>query len=240
MSKRKRKSRKNVKILSAILVVLIIIAIIIFHLDEKRDSESNATGSGESENSQEQSGITFPYVLEDEGIEIVSIFPYSGTNPDFDDEDCENVGALQVINQSGEHLEKADIDVMLSDGSKLEFQMEEIPGGKEVLAFEINNEEYESTKSVIEIQVDVKRASEKKLNEDVVKYELGEEEISLTNVSDTELADIKVKYHCSLNEMYFGGKCFSGVIETLKPGESAVLDASECYLGEVTVVDITY
>lgn len=225
--------------MSLILIVLVVVAIVIFQRD-KKEEVSNIAEKINSNQQQEIEGLVFPYVLEDEALEISSVFSYSGTNPDFDDEDCENVGAVQIINKSQKYMKKADIIVTLSDGSKLQFLLEDIPAGKEVMAFEIHNAEYDQSMTVLDIQADVQRVTEKNIDKEVVTYETGEEDIKITNVSDKSLVDVIVKYHCSLNEMYFGGKCFEDVIEVLQPNEKAVVDASECYLGEVTVVDITY
>ena len=48
-------------------------------------------------------------------------------------------------NKSGEYLESADIEVGLEDGSKLEFEIRDIPAGISVLAFEVKNTSYEDT-----------------------------------------------------------------------------------------------
>lgn len=226
-----KKQKRIMIILAVVLVLLLIWAAIVYHESSKEKK---------AEKTKEEQQITFPYELEDGKLILESVFPYTGTNLDCNEEEGEDIGAIQLTNMSDETLETADITVMMSDKSELKFRVEELPSGESVLAFDIENNVLDQSAEVIDITVETSYSSKTSLEEESFSMTIEEDQIQLTNVTQDDLKNISVKYHCRLNDMYFGGKCYESLVETLKAGETTVIDASECYLGEAAVISITY
>lgn len=170
---------------------------------------------------------------------IESLFQLSSINPDCNDEMGEDVASLQIENASDEYLKSADIQVLLHDGTEFKFHMEDVPAGKKVLAFELENQVYDKKSGVKDITVEAEYSAEASLMEGQVSASVDEAGLKLENTSGEALQNLTVKYHCLFEEMYYGGRSYAKTIESLAPGESTVVDTSECYLGEAAVVSIS-
>lgn len=195
----------------------------------------------EPEEVKENPKAVFPMVIEDGKITVESVFQYSGINPDYNEEICEEIGALQLKNTSAEYLESADITVKLLDQTELEFRVEDIPAGASVIAFETKNTIYDDEKTVEEILADAAwQQTDSLLIEEKMSFAIDGISILATNTSDEVLQNVVVKYHCSLDGIYFGGKSYEAALESVGPQESVTLDAAECYLGEAAVANVVY
>lgn len=220
----------------AILIIVVIVLATLIVMDKRNTEREKA----EQKKELEEKGVNFPYKLDKDKLEVASVFQYSGMNPDCEDEECEKVGAIQLLNASEDYLESADIVAKLADGSELAFRVEGLPSGKSVLAFEIKNQTYDKENKVIDITAETNYSSEASLKEEELSFSIDSEGIKVDNISQENLANITIKYHCNVDDMYFGGKCYEDLVESLEAGESVKLEASECYLGEAAVVNIIY
>lgn len=243
MAKKRRKRKNGVPICLwrllavSILILLLVIGLIIY---KKINKEEEHADIGADRAEEQEEGLEFPYMLENGKLEIGSVFQFTGTNPDCNDEECEEVGAIQLLNASEDYLESADIIVRLADGSELVYRVEGIPSGKSVLAFETKNQIYNEKNKVIDITAKTDYSSEASLKEEELSFSIDDAGITVSNISQESLANITIKYHCNVDEMYFGGKCYEGLVESLAAGENVILDAAECYLGEAAVVNVIY
>ena len=208
-----------------------------FLIEENRGKE-NRREEQDAKTSEPAPRLDFPIEIEDGKLKVESVFQYSGLNLDYNDEVCENIGAIQLQNSSEDYLERAEVTVHLSEGELLKFVVEDIPIGKSVIAFESRNMVYDVTQAVTEINAEVIWNSEASLQTD--RLELTEDGMSILvkNVSQETLKDLVVKYHCSFENVYFGGISYEQTIEELETGSAVQLDASECYFGEVKVVNV--
>lgn len=203
----------------------------------KEKTQENSSDSNVEEE-KEQAGLEFPYELEDGKLEVDSVFQFSGTNPDCSNEDGEDIGSIQLKNNSEDYLEMSDITVILEDGTKLKFRVEDIPPGQSILAFETENQSYDDQVKIIDITSEVSYSEDTSLMEDNISIFVDDLGIHLTNKGTEELGNLTVKYHCYMDENIFGGISYESFLDSLMPGEEIVLEASECYLGEASVVNI--
>lgn len=203
-------------------------------------SAADTPEDSEEEAETEDTGLMFPYTVDGENLEIGSLFQYSGPNPDCGNEQGEDVGSIQLTNKSGKYLETADITINLANGTAYVFHVEGLPDGKTVLALDTTNQTYDGKSGAADIEAEAAYSDNASLKEDALSVSNDEEGIHLTNISGEELKNINVKYHCDMDDMYFGGLCYEGTVESLAAGEDTVLDTSECHMGEAAVVNITY
>lgn len=167
-----------------------------------------------------------------------SLFQFTGTNPDCNNEECEDTGAIQLKNCSEKYLQYADIKVELSDETKLEFHVEDIPSEQSVLAFEVKNQSYDGQAKIIKITAKTSYMENASRKEDAVSIAGDVSGIHITNISSEELKNMVIKYHCYMDDIFFGGTAYEGFVESLAAGEEIVLETPECYLGEATVTQI--
>ena len=207
------------------------------NIDNSMD-ETQATIEQAEESSQKKE--MFPMTLEDGKITIDSMFQYSGINLDYQDEFCEEIGALQITNTSNEYLEYADVSVTLTDGTVFNFHVQDIPAKQAVIAFELENKIYKKDHEVQEVILNASWMNEISSFSDVLEYSVDGTVITLTNISNSSLTNIHVKYHCYMDDVYLGGVSYEGIIEQLNAQESTAIDASECYLGEANVTNIIF
>lgn len=237
IKKRRKKGKKRYSIqkwLWGILVVaILILAAVIAATVHKQNVEKEQEKAKKQQ--ELEKGLEFPYKLEKGKLEVASVFQFTGINPDCNDEDGEDICSVQLKNCSGEYLNYADITVELSDGTKREFRIEDIPSDQSVLAFEEKNQSYDGQAKVTKITAKTSYTEDASLEEDVISITEDASGIHITNISSEELGNIVVKYHCYMDDMYFGGTAYEGSVESLAAGKETVLEASECYLGEAAV-----
>ena len=63
--------------------------------------------------------------------------------------------------------------------------------------------------------------------------------VTLTNLTDEDLAGLTVYCHCLFDGTYFGGLTYAYPVDGIPTGESVTIQAEECYLGEAAVVRVT-
>lgn len=183
--------------------------------------------------------VTFPCLLADEQLSVTSLFQYSGENPDCGDEAGENVDSLAVTNQSGRHLTSAKITAKLADGTRLTFQLADIPAGQTVWVFDQDNGSFASSSACKELKCEASFEAETPLLEDQVAVETEGTSVTLTNLTDEDLAGLTVYCHCIFDGTYFGGSTYAYPVDGIPAGGRVTIQAEECYLGEAAVVRVT-
>lgn len=227
------------RVLTAQAAVLLIILPIIAGCGKKASdtvSEDNSVAS-ENENVQkkEKIEIEFPYELEEGKLLVNSLFQSSVENPDCGNEIGEDIASLEIINQSEEFCVTAEIYVTMQDGTELSFHATNIPAGKKVWAFALDNQtiDQESVCEKIESTAEFGEAS---LLETQVEYKVEDTTITIQNITESEITDLSVYCHCLFDDAYFGGLTYCYPVESLPAGESVIIEADDCYMGTAEVV----
>ncbi len=188
---------------------------------------------------REQEDVSFPCLLAEDRLSVTSLFQYSGENPDCSSEAGEEIAALAVTNQSEEHLTSAKLTAKLADGTKRVFQLTDIPPGQTVWAFDRDNGGFTPANTCKELKCEASFAEELPLLADQVAVETAGIAVTLTNLTDEDLADLTVYCHCLFDGTYFGGSTYAYPVEGIPEGESVTIQAEECYLGEAAAVRVT-
>ena len=249
-----RKQRKLWIVLILAIVVILGIVIAVNQSSSKQESSTEkseeneetskvteaAEDAAEEDTEETDEGLAFPYLLEEEQIQVDSLFQYSGINPDAENAECEDVAAIQMKNNSEQYLESAEVSVELTDGTAYSFVVQDIPAGKSVIAFESGNTSYDGKTGVAFIEAKTTYSSEAGVKEDEVKVTSDDNGVQISNISGDAIGTMKVKYHCVMDDMYFGGISSETEVDGLAAGESTAVDTSESILGDADVVSITY
>ena len=249
-----RKQRKLWIVLILAIVVILGVVIAVNQSSSKQESSTEkseeneeaskvteaAEDAAEEDTEETDEGLAFPYLLEEEQIQVDSLFQYSGINPDAENAECEDVAAIQMKNNSEQYLESAEVSVELSDGTAYSFVVQDIPAGKSVIVFESGNTSYDGKTGVAFIEAKTSYSSEAGVKEDEVKVTSDDNGVQISNISGDAIGTMKVKYHCVMDDMYFGGISSETEVDGLAAGESTAVDTSESILGDADVVSITY
>ena len=249
-----KKQRKLWIVLILAIVIILGIVIAVNQSSSKQESSTEkseeneetskvteaAEDAAEEDAEETDEGLAFPYLLEEEQIQVDSLFQYSGINPDAENAECEDVAAIQMKNNSEQYLESAEVSVELSDGTAYSFVVQDIPAGKSVIAFESGNTSYDGKTGVAFIEAKTSYSSEAGVKEDEVKVTSDDNGVQISNISGDAIGTMKVKYHCVMDDMYFGGISSETEVDGLAAGESTAVDTSESILGDADVVSIIY
>lgn len=228
--------KKNILILCALLVL------IFFGCGKKeQDMEKIETNPEIVQNESVEAPVKevkelFPYESEDGKIKLESLFQFTGFNPDCESEEGENIAGIQVTNISEQHLAQAKFMLTLEDGTLLEFDIFDVPAGRSVMAFSNENVTIDSVETCQEIECETSFEDETPLLKDQLKYEVNGIDITITNISGEDLTAINVYCHSVLDATYFGGVTYCYVIDLLEAGQSIVVNAIDCIMGETDVV----
>lgn len=181
--------------------------------------------------------LQIPLFLDDK-LEIESLFSYDGINPDCGNQEEKNIAAIQLRNTSDSYLERAEIEMTLTDGSVVHFLVEDLPAGKSVMAFSTENGQLKDgigcAKVAHTVVYDTATAQT-----DLFSVTVDGMNVFVTNVSSEKLDNIDVYCHNSLDEVFFGGITYIYEIEDLAAGETATICALDCILGMVEVARVT-
>lgn len=249
-----KKQRKLWIVLILAIVIILGIVIAVNQSSSKQESSTEkseeneetskvteaAEDAAEEDAEETDEGLAFPYLLEEEQIQVDSLFQYSGINPDAENAECEDVAAIQMKNNSEQYLESAEVSVELSDGTAYSFVVQDIPAGKSVIAFESGNTSYDGKTGVAFIEAKTAYSSEAGVKEDEIKVTSDDNGVQISNISGDAIGTMKVKYHCVMDDMYFGGISSETEVDGLAAGESTAVDTSESILRDADVVSITY
>lgn len=205
--------------------------------DQMENPDNTIPDGTEAAPTERDDGI--PCVLEDGKLEITSLFPYSGSNPDCYWENGENIAAIALTNHSDAHLVYAHLEMSLSDGTKLEFIVEQIPAGKTVWAFEINNATLEAAAVCESVVCTAEYAEQTDTLSDSLTVAVEGMNITLTNISADTVTNVEVTCHGVLDDVYFGGIAYTYPVGEIASGGSVSVFAQDCFAGVAEVVHIT-
>lgn len=183
--------------------------------------------------------VSFPCQLAENSLSVTSLFQYSGDNPDCGGQAGEEIASLAVTNQSEKHLASAKLTMKLADGTKRVFQLTDIPAGQTVWVFAQDNGSFASSNTCKELKCEASFAEEQPLLAEQVAVETEGTSVTLTNLTDEDLAGLTVYCHCLFDGTYFGGLTYAYPVDGIPAGESVTIQAEECYLGEAAVVRVT-
>ena len=239
----KRRQGKQTGWLVGAAVLLLLAALVWFLGQKDRPEKENPSGGAAPEaveqlEKPEKAEASFPMEVEDGKLKISSLFQFSGANPDFDDTMGDNIASLAVENCSGSYLEKAEITVSLADGTALRFAIADVPDGKTVWAFALDNSTYDTAAALADVECQAEFAGQPPLMEDAVSTSVEGTAVTLSNNSDAALHDLVVSCHCFFSEAYFGGRTYSYSVDSIPAGGSVEIQADECYLGQAEVVRV--
>lgn len=237
MNSGKRKKRNMITITLGVVLVLLIILLVVLTGHKRSLAKQEAAKKAEA---KAEKGLELPYQFDDGKLEMKSIFSYAGPNPDNNAEEGDNIAAIQMTNCSDTYLASAQITVTTGDGTKLTYQVEDLPAGKTVTAFEIKNQELPDKFTIHKIDAKTEYSDDVSLHEDALTITTEDMNIGLTNISQEAIQNMTVIYHDVMDDEYFGGKSYQKTVESLAAGESTTVTAEECYIGEAAVAGIRY
>ncbi|MGM9637441.1 MAG: hypothetical protein ACI3YK_05575 [Eubacteriales bacterium] len=183
--------------------------------------------------------ITIPCLLEDGKLQVSSLFQFTGMNPDADGQMGENIATLELVNNSDEYLSEAEISVVLSDGTTLQFAVTDLPSGKTVWAFEkLCGTCPDGTPDISSITCTADFADTVPAFPDGLIVNAEDIALSLTNTGTADLTNLTVCCHCNFSDVYFGGITYAYTVDRIPAGETVTVTAVDCFLGEAEVVRI--
>lgn len=233
----RKKALSKIRIISVAAAVLLIAAIAIAAAAYTK--KTGKSGSGKSDPAEEAGGgLAFPYEFADGKLKVDSLFQYSGLNPDCDNEEGENIAALEIVNQSDEFCKSTEIEVVMQDGTELVFKAEDIPAGKKIWVFESDNQSVGQDDACEEIR-ETSEFGDVSLAEDQVAVSAQDTMITIENLTGEEITDLTVGCHCLFEDTYFGGAAYSYPTGRIPAGGQATVDAADCYMGTAEVVWIS-
>lgn len=182
--------------------------------------------------------LEYPLMLENGKLKIENLFQYEGLNPDCGLEDGKDVASIMLRNLSGEYLEKADITLTLVDGTVVNFTVNDLPAGKTVMAFSVDNTPAEENASCADASCTASWSSETVLLPEGIGVAVDGVTITVTNNTGSDISELVIYCRCPLDEEYFGGIAYQYTINDLPANESATVEAWDCILGMAEVVRI--
>lgn len=188
------------------------------------------------EPTEQDDGI--PCTMEDGKLEISSLFQYSGMNPDCYWEMGEDIAGIVMHNRSEQHLTVAKITLELSDGTVLQYEIYDIPAGKTVWAYDINNNSYNGDAACVAVKCSAEFADATELMADKLNFTVSGMDISVTNNSAEQLTNLMFVCHAVLDDVYFGGMAYEYCLPELAPGATETVVAADCFLDTAEVVFI--
>lgn len=234
-----KEKRHIIPVLLVIAVILVVGIAFSLKSPTQQDEGGDKNKLPSQESNVEDEGITFPYLLEDDKLEITSLFQSDIPNPDDGYKEVKNLASIELVNKSEEYLESADISIVLADGTALEFQIEDIPAGQKVWAFEKESIEIAADSVSKSIKCEANFMSDN--SEWTKQFQTSSQNgtVTITNLTNEKQEGIKAIFHCLMEDTYFGGISYEYSVDVLSPEESTNVEVAECYLGEAETVYIT-
>lgn len=250
---RKKKKKPVALIIVIVLVVILLAALVLFVMPQLLYRLSG--GSEESEPVQTdpyyvqetatpetteaaEAGRVFPLALEDGRLEIDSLFPFSGINPDCGNQEGTDIAAIQLKNVSGSYLTEAKITLTLADGGQVNFAVMDLAAGKSVMAFSTENLSIPAGAVCVDAECSAVFDDTAVTMPEEVSVSVSGVTITLTNTSDENLSQVVVYCRSALGEDPFGGITYQYVVTGLPAGESTTVEASDCIMGMAEVVRV--
>lgn len=202
------------------------------------DTHSGSTDQNGQTEPTEPPGLVLPYTLEHGKLTVDSIFQFTGLNPDKNNEEAEDVAAIQLTNTSQEHLASLTVTVTTTGGITASFTAYDIPPGMSAMVMSPNNIPIETNPDCTQITCEAVFLPQSPLAADQLLISVIGTEITVENISGEDLSQITIYCHSMLDQSCYGGTTVAYEIDSLPAGESTVVSAWDCYLGLVEVVRI--
>lgn len=182
--------------------------------------------------------LSFPMALEG-GLEIESLFAFDGVNPDCGNKEGKDIASIVLNNSSGTYLAEADVTLILRNGTVLRFRVTDVPAGKSVMAFDLDNQTLESDAECVQLDCvpvfDPDAAAESKQ----VSVSVSGMTIEVVNNTGKTVPEVLIYCHSPLGEKYFGGITYVYQVSDLPAKGTATVEAVDCILGLAEVVRVT-
>lgn len=250
----KKNSRSGGKVILWILIALLVIGLaigltagLLSDDDPPHPSESQTEAqTGATEESTPSSltddvdapptALSLPYSLEDGKILVESVYQFSGLNPDADDAEVEDVAAIQLQNLSGQHIQSLTLTLTTTAGTSVVFTAQDIPAGCGAMLVSPDNTRLETNPQCAQITCEAVFVPQSPLSADVLSISVDGVQIQLENISGADLPRVTVYCHGMLDSYCYGGTPYVYTTDALPAGETAQIDALECFLGQIQVV----
>ena len=180
----------------------------------------------------------FPLELEDGMLTVQSVFQFTGMNPDAGLQFGENTAGVQLVNTSELHMTEAEIEVWLTDGTVLTFRAEDVAPGMGVMAFSLEHGALADPAMCADVFGWAEFEEGDPLRSDLVEITVQGVEVTVKNVSGTDLTELDVICHGLLDGSAFGGTAYTYRIPSLSDGASTTILAQDCILGLARVVRV--
>lgn len=231
--KRRKRRRKKSPVFFAVFlgaVLLLIIFVIGYNAYREMTGEQDADRA-------EETGVEFPYTSEDGNLQITSLIQFTGPNMDAENADGEDIAGLQVRNISGRYLDEAEIKVNINDGTEYSFLVQDLPAGTETVAFELASQSYDGQAACREIECTT-QMGDISMREDAVQITVDGSKLIITNISEQQIDNAVVIYHCTTGDSYIGGLSYEIPVSGLAAGESFEYEDSKYLLGTPEAVGV--
>ena len=182
--------------------------------------------------------VTFPTSLEQDRLEIASLFQFTGMNPDCGNAEGTDVAAIQLKNISGEHLAQLRLTVRLTSGRELTFTASDLPAGMSAMVFEQANTPMATGDACEELRCEAVFEARSPVLEDQLAIQVEESTVTLTNRTEQPMEAVTIYCHSMMEGESFGGLTYGYEAGSIAPGETVSVEALDCFLGEAAVVRV--
>ncbi len=171
----------------------------------------------------EQTFVELPFVVDDTGLEIISVGSYTGVYSDgADGSEAENALALIVKNTGDKVISYSTFTIEYASDKFATFSPTNLPQNQSAIVF-VNNipVDYKEVKKFECTDSMCVPTDELPLLEDVVGVDFKDGEFIITNLTKNDLGDVYVRYKsCSAGNTYLGGVTYSVMVEDLQGYET--------------------
>ena len=182
--------------------------------------------------------LSFPLSLDDGRLEVRSLFPFSGINPDCGNQEGTDIAAIELTNTSGAYLTRADITLALPDGTQLDFTVTGLPAGTAAMAFSVENRSISEGTGCVSAECDASYDGTAAAESDKVSVSVSGTTLTVVNTTAEPLSQIVIDCRSPLGDEYFGGMTYSYTVNDLPAGATTTVDAADCIMGIAEVVRV--
>lgn len=225
-----------------ILLLVIVVVGTVLIIDKKtKDNrlDNNAEDAKVSETEEKETVPERNQLYQSQNIIVYSLFPSSSMNLDASMQFGDNVATIEFENVSNTYLKKCEIQLTASNGEEYFFLAEDIPADTEVLAFDTSNKTLPDDVECENISVNAETEDGDTLMTDQLEISVDGIQVSLKNISEADLQNVVVTCHCALDEVCYGGVKYEYSADRIAAGETIIVNAEDCYIGQAKVVRIS-
>lgn len=182
--------------------------------------------------------VQFPILLEEGQLEIGSLFPFEGFNPDAGNEVGSDIASISVRNLTNQYLEEANITVVVNEETEISFIVTDLPAGASAMAFSVENISLEKNAVCSSVSGETVFSNEIVGIPEGISVQEDDIQVNVTNVSGQDMSKVTIYCRCPLDEEYFGGIAYQYELQGLAAVETKVVDTEELLLGMVEVVRV--